>query len=194
MRSALVLAVLGVLGSSVARADRGVVLGITAGGALVGGAQAPDRLDSLIGATLAWQKPIPQLPALGTATAQAQLVPELGLIAMDDRGAAMAGLRLQLDVAQHGMGLFHVSARMSVWLSGKVGLLRDADGPIYGGDFGELFEVGSGGWQVGGVFGVYSWREPQAAYPVPVAGTVFFRPGDPGTQQFAATFALVVAH
>lgn len=196
MRSAIVLGIAAVLVSPVARADRGVTLGITAGGALVGDTQAPDRFDSLLGATLTWQRPIPELPAVaGTATGQVQLVPEASLVALGDRGAALGGLRLQVDLAQRSMGLFHVSARMSLWLSGKVGVLRDADGPIVGGDVGELFQIGSGGWQLGGLVGVYTWQEPG---PVPVA--VALRPGtiafsvEPGSQQIAATFALLVAH
>jgi hypothetical protein len=193
MRSGIVIAIVMLVGSSVARADRGPVLGLTLGGALVGDTQAPDRLDSLVGASLAWQKSVPELPAVGTAVGQVQLVPELGLVVLGQRGGALAGVRLQADFAQHGMGVFHVSARMSMWLEPQVGVLRDADGPLLGGDFGEMFLVGRGDWQVGGVMGIYTWREPGASTPVPVAGTIDFAPGAPGTRQIAATFALVVA-
>lgn len=193
MRSGIVIAVVMLVGSSVARADRSAVLALTGGGALVGDTQAPDRFDSLIGASLAWQRSVPELPAYGTFVRQVQLVPEVGLVLLGQRGGALGGLRFQADFAQHGMGMLHVSARMSMWLAPQIGVLKDADGPLLGGDFGDLFMVGSRGWQVGGVMGVYTWREPGAASPVPVAGTIAFAPGTPGTRQIAATFALVVA-
>ena len=193
MRSGIVIGLVMLVGSSVAHADRGAVLGLTGGGALVGDTQAPDRFDSFIGASLAWQKPIPELPAIGTVVGQVQLVSEVGLVLLGQRGSALAGLRFQADFAQHGMGVFHVSARMSMWLAPQIGVLKDADGPLLGGDFGEMFEVGSGGWQVGGVMGVYTWQEPGVAPPVAVAGTIDYAPGTPGTRQIAATFALVIA-
>src|SRR5438045_12440 len=123
MRKLVVLAVLAL--PSLAHADRPreLSLGVTGGAAVMGDPEAigPDRMGSLIGASLLWDRPAPDYPELdGTAKARGDLVPEATLFALGDRGAATAGLRLALDVSQRAMGLLRVSARMSVWLAPRV--------------------------------------------------------------------------
>ena len=185
---------------AVANADRGATLGITGGGAIMGDANAigPDRLGTLVAASLSWEQPAPEYPDQpGTARGRGQLIPEATVIGLGDRGGVLGGVRAQLDVAQRSMGLFAISARMSIWFAGRLGLVQGAQSPIWGGDFGEIFYGGHQGWRAGMVVGVLTWKETGSDL-VPIANgggavPVAFKAEAPGSQQLAITFGIVVA-
>ncbi len=200
MRRCLALAVV-VAFPALAHADptpRETALSVTAGGALMGPCcdpgSGPDRLGSLVMASLAWERPPAPYPAWGTAIAQGQIVPEATLFSFGDRGGLMGGLRLQADIAQSHMGVWGNSVRMAFWLAGRFGAIQGADGGIAGGDFGEMFFTQSN-WRIGMQMGVYTWIEGGTAQTMPVAnGGVAFKAEPPGSRQLSVTFGLTVAH
>jgi hypothetical protein len=182
---------------ALAHAERSTALSVTGGVAVMGDADdiGPNRMGSLVGASLAWDRPAPDYPESGTAVARGDLVPEVTLFSYGDRGGLLAGLRLELDIAQRHMGLFRVSARMSAWLAPRIGIIQGADGALVGGDFGEMFYLGRSGWAVGVTMGMLTWREGgSVGVPTPVGGTIAFQPEAPGSQQLAITMGLIVAH
>ena len=135
---------------------------------------------------------MPEMPAPGTARAQGQLVPEVGLYSFGDRGGVLAGVRLEADIAQNRMGLFGVSARTSLWLAPRVGLIQGAQSAMLGGDVGESLSFGN--WSVGYTVGMLTWQEGGGGLvDTPVNGGVAFTAEPPGSRQIAITFGLVVA-
>ena len=193
-RVALLVLALPLFTSATARAERerAAALSVHGGGAVIGDADAvgPDRFGSVIAASLAWDRPAPDFPAPGTARARGDLVPELTLMALGDRGVALAGARLELDLAQSKMGLLQVSARMSLYIAPRIGLIDEGGSAVLGGDFGEIYYLGRSDWRIGFDFGVLTWREEDPGQVV-LDGATAFRV-DPGTRQIAMYVGLVV--
>jgi hypothetical protein len=199
-RLVVVAAVVGIpslaSGAFADRPPREASLSVTGGAAIMGAAEdpGPNRIGSMVGASLAWDHPPPAYPETdGTAEGHLDLVPELTLFSYGDRGGLLAGVRLEADLAQRGMGLFKVSARMSRWFAPRIGVIQGAQGPIVGGDFGEMFNLGRSPWRVGLTMGVLGWREAGGQYPTPIDGTIAFQAEPPGTHQLAITFGLIVS-
>jgi hypothetical protein len=192
-RAALILAVVAV--PSLAHADRELVLGVAAGGAVSGpGDPEPnDTAASFVSASARWDRPAPAFSELGDAIKahryRFDVVPELTFLAMGDRGATTFGVRLEWDIAERAPAWFWRQDRGTLWIAPRFGAIEDG-GAMIGAEFGEDINVGSSSWRIGWSIGAYDWRDDTA--PAAVARST--TPTAPhGAKRVGGTIAITIS-
>ena len=151
---------------AIAHADREGMLSVVGGVSIDGDADAPTFDDlaktPLLGATLTYERPLPGYPGPGERLGDAQLTPELTIVGYHEEAMALAGLRMQVAVAENQYGPWRETLRAAGWLSPRVGRTTQSDDTVLGFDLGMTFTRHSR-WRVGFSYGIYTWRQPVPA-------------------------------
>ncbi len=172
---AVIVATVCVSAGLAAAEPRAPALSVEGGFAVHGPLEGPEPEGAgYLGATLAWDRPAPAYPASRGYELRGDIVPEVTLARFDDRSTALLGVRFELDYAQKEMGLLRVSARGSMWIAPRFGVISGADSTVAGLDLGTSYLFGRSGWSAGYWFGLLTWREAQPRPPV--AGVIFLDP------------------
>jgi len=116
----------------------------------------------LVGMSLAWDRAPPAyLQQPDARSARAELVPEATIQVTGREGTLLGGVRLQLALSENQVGLFRMSSRGKMWLAPRAGVGTQARGAVLGGDWG--FAFNTGGVEIGGWIGVYTWTSREAS-------------------------------
>ena len=179
MRGTIAIFVVAALAGTARADDRTPVLDVEGAAGFV----VPQHVDvessaqpepiGLARAMVSWEQSPPAFPdAPGYAT-RFDVGPELGVgfLGNDRRGDGFAqvGLRGELGIAQREMGLLHVSARCSMWLAARVGVVGGEHNTMIEGDLGWALWLGHTGWRVGwemGALGVRNTQQGGVAMPL----------------------------
>lgn len=168
-----------------------------------GGIAAYDRVEAgfaghptgggYLATTLAWDGAPPETPTSSRAVFRGELVPELTLARLVDRGIALVGVRLELDFAQRTGGSSGSAARGNVWAAPRLGLISGADRMIAGVDLGVSAWREHSSWSFGLWWGALTWLE--RTDPMPAAAPIEARrSAEPLDRErlFALTFGVTL--
>jgi hypothetical protein len=176
-------------GTAHAERERATALSVSGGFSLIGPADAEAEPDAgpFLGATLSWDRPPPEYPALPGYAWAGDLVPDVTLARAGQAGLLMTGVRLELDYAQREQGLLRVSARGSMWLAPRLAIDLETSKLLVGGEFGTTYQIGHTGWALGYWLGILGAPAERGAEPPPDSLALWDeRPGEATLAVFGA--------
>jgi hypothetical protein len=149
-----------------AYADRETDVSVVAGGSIDGPAATTDWADlsyaPLVAGSLVWARPLPEIPGPEQLVGRYDLAPALTAIAYHGEAMLLAELRLDAASAGNHQGMYHTVGAGEAWLSPRLGVSTQADSLVGGFAVGVSFTHG-GRWRVGFEYGLYTWKQHDAA-------------------------------